>query len=370
LNFDVTNTADEFGANPVEVNVSRDQAKAEHVKDEIFHVGQPDKARYLLSLLQKHKPKQSIIFSNYKHNVERIAKFLNQNGYPAMGISSLISQSQRTRIMELFRTENNDRNLLVATDVAARGLDIKGVDMVINFELPDDAENYVHRIGRTGRAGAEGQAFSLVSERDVEALQRIESYLGHKVEIGWIEDESLVKDYKEFPRDEGRRDFRRPEGSGAPRGGHGGPRPHGGGGRPVGRGGDRPQHGGSGGRRFEKRPHERSVHGDQSPRHGDQQGPRHGQGHGRPHEKRPRHDHPSRDRAPGQGQHQHAQGQQRPHHHKGPRPHGQQQGPRHGQQRPHQHTNRQGYKHKPQSQPVAAKSVVAKVTGFFKKLFQ
>lgn len=204
LNFDVLNTAYEFGANPVEVNVSRDQAKAENVVDEIFHVGHTDKPKFLLSMLLKFKPKQVIIFSNFKHNVERIAQFLSLNGVPAMGISSLISQNQRTRVMELFRAENNDRNILVATDVAARGLDIKGVDMVINFELPDDAENYVHRIGRTGRAGAEGRAYSLVGDRDVEALQRIESYLGHKVNVGWVDDADLVKDFKEFPREESR----------------------------------------------------------------------------------------------------------------------------------------------------------------------
>ncbi len=193
LNFDVLNTAYEFGANPIEVNVSKDQTKADNVTDEIFHVGQEDKPKYLVSLLKKHKPKQAIVFSNFKNEVAWLATFLTKNGLPAMGISSLISQNQRTRIMEQFRKENNS-NILVATDVAARGLDVKGVDMVINFQLPDDAENYVHRIGRTGRAGEKGQAFSLVSDRDVEALQRIETYLSNKVTIGWLEDSDIVTD--------------------------------------------------------------------------------------------------------------------------------------------------------------------------------
>ena len=198
LNFDVLNTAYEFGANPVEVNVSRDQAKAENVDDEIFHIGQNEKPQFLVSLIQKHQPRQVIIFSNFKHNIDRITKFLTSNGVPALGISSLISQAQRTRIMEMFKDIGNDRNVLVATDLAARGLDIRGVDMVINFELPDDAENYVHRIGRTGRAGASGRALSLVSDRDVEALQRIENYLGHKVRVAWLEDAEVVKEYKPF----------------------------------------------------------------------------------------------------------------------------------------------------------------------------
>ena len=217
LNFDVLNTAYEFGANPIEVNVSRDQAKAENVIDEILHIGQFDKPKFLYSLIQKHKPQQTIVFSNFKHNVDRIAQFLSSNGIPALGISSLVSQNQRTRVMELFRNQSNDRNVLVATDVAARGLDIKGVDMVINFELPDDPENYVHRIGRTGRAGANGRALSLVSDRDVEALQRIESYLNNKITIGWIDDAEVAQDLKEFPRDESRRPSERSDRGGGDR---------------------------------------------------------------------------------------------------------------------------------------------------------
>ncbi|MCB0407532.1 MAG: DEAD/DEAH box helicase, partial [Bdellovibrionales bacterium] len=198
LNFDVMNTAYEFGADPVEVNISKDQAKAENVDDEIFHVGNDNKPSYLLSLLKQHEPRQLIIFSNFKRNVERIALFLNKNGYSALGISSLLTQAQRNRVMAQFKSES-DRNILVATDVAARGLDVIGVDMVINYELPDDPENYVHRIGRTGRASSKGKAFSLVSDRDVEALARIEDYTRKKINSGWIEDEFLVTTYEAFP---------------------------------------------------------------------------------------------------------------------------------------------------------------------------
>lgn len=200
LNFDVLNTAYQFGAQPIEVNVSRDQAKAENVVDKIFHVGFNERPGYLLAVLRKHKPRQAIVFSNFKMNVARIAKFLTDNGIPAVGISSLLTQAQRNRVMEQFKGEN-DQNILVATDVAARGLDIKGVDMVINYELPDDAENYVHRIGRTGRANEKGLAFSLVSEKDIEALSRIEDYLKYKLEKDWLEDAELVKDHKPFPSD-------------------------------------------------------------------------------------------------------------------------------------------------------------------------
>ncbi len=236
LNFEVLNVAYEHGAEPVEINISRDQAKADNVKDFMAHVGQQDKPRILLSLIKKYNPRQAIIFSNFKHNVERIATFLTNNGVPAMGISSLLTQAQRNRVMAQFKAEN-DRNILVATDVAARGLDILGVDVVINFDLPDDAENYVHRIGRTGRAGQTGQAFSMVGDRDVDALQRVEEFLGNKIEVLWLDDAEIVTEMKPFPRDEHRGPPKRPSGGGGgrfdkrddrPRGGGGegrGPRP-------------------------------------------------------------------------------------------------------------------------------------------------
>ncbi len=246
LNLDVLNTAYQFGANPVEVNVSRDQAKAENVEDKIFHVGSEEKGSHLLSLLRLHKPRQTIVFSNFKMNVPRISQFLNDNGVPAVGISSLLTQSQRTRVMEQFKGES-DHNILVATDVAARGLDIKGVDMVVNFELPDDPENYVHRIGRTGRAGEKGKAFSLVSDRDVDALSRVEQYLKHKLEVAFLEDTDIVKDYKAMPSDRGSRGPR-PGGEFRGEGRRDGQGGQGGGGRGQGRGGDRGRRGQQGGR--------------------------------------------------------------------------------------------------------------------------
>ena len=231
LNFDVLAVAYEFGSDPVEINISRDQPKAENVTDSILHVGQTDKPVTLLSLIKKHEPRQTIIFSNFKHSVERITNFLNANKVPAVGISSLMTQSQRLRVMEQFKGDN-DRNILVATDLAARGLDILGVDLVINFELPDDPENYVHRIGRTGRAGQTGTALSMVSDRDVDALQRIEDYLKHKVEVLWLDDADILKEFQPFPRDESR--FKRPgQDRGGPRGSE---RSGGGGGGDRGRG--------------------------------------------------------------------------------------------------------------------------------------
>jgi len=198
LNFEVLNVAYSFGAEPIECNVSRDQAKAEHVKDEILHVGNRDKPLHLLSLFKREKPKQAIIFSNFKNSVEQLSYFLNDNGLPSVAISSLLNQNQRNRVIEKFKSDQST-NILVATDLAARGLDVEGVDVVVNYELPDDPENYIHRIGRTGRAGQEGKAYSLVGERDVEALMRIEEYLKHKLPVGWIDDTDLLTEFNAFP---------------------------------------------------------------------------------------------------------------------------------------------------------------------------
>ncbi len=195
LNFDVLNTAYEYGAEPIEINISRDQAKADNVKDAIFHIGNNEKPQQLLSLIRKENPKQVIIFTNFKNNVDRISNFLSANNIPSMGLSSLMNQSQRNHVISKFKEENN-LNVLVATDVAARGLDITGVDLVINYELPQDCESYVHRIGRTGRAGNEGKAFSFVSDKDVDSLARIEEFTKKKIEIQHLDDIDYVKDFK------------------------------------------------------------------------------------------------------------------------------------------------------------------------------
>ncbi len=197
LNFEVQNTAYQFGAEPIEFNVSKDQATAEGIDHEILHVGHEEKPMYLLSIIKRMSPQQCIVFSNFKNNVTRIAKFLKDNGVEATAMSSLLSQAQRNKVLETFKTGN--KAILVATDVAARGLDIKGVDLVVNFELPDDPEGYVHRIGRTGRAGTHGRAVGLVCDRDVDAMARIETYLKEKLKIGWYEEADLVKEFAPFP---------------------------------------------------------------------------------------------------------------------------------------------------------------------------
>jgi superfamily II DNA/RNA helicase len=396
LNFDVLNVAYEFGADPVEVNIGRDQAKADNVKDYFLHAGTEEKPKYLLSVLKKYNPRQAIIFSNFKHNVERLTKFLTSNGVPAVGISSLLTQAQRVRVMEQFKADN-DRNILVATDVAARGLDILGVDMVINYDLPDDAENYVHRIGRTGRAGATGQAFSLVGERDVDAHMRIEEYLKNKIENLWLDDSELITDFKPVPRDESRNRFAKSGPGGGGRDRDRGPRPDRnaggpGGGRdrgPRSGGGGRDRGPGGGGRDRDRdrgprgpRPEgAQAANGERGPRqeHRDRNSGRH-QGNG-PREGGPNRDRDGqrpqggpggRDRGHGGGRPQHARGPNR----EGGRPQGQGGRPDHAR-RGNGGPGRQGGRPQPQHARGAKPGVAAaapvglgkKVSGFFKKLF-
>lgn len=378
LNFDVLNVSYEFGAEPIEVNISKDQPKADNVKDCIFHVGHFDKPQMLLSLMKKHNPKQVIVFSNFKRNVERIAHFLNANKIPSLGISSLMTQAQRNRVMAQFK-EAKELNVLVATDLAARGLDVLGVDLVFNYELPDDAENYVHRIGRTGRAGQLGQAFSLVSDRDVDALARIEQYLDHKVPVEWIDSTELIKDFAPFPSEMDLEGGQRPRFEGN-RGGN----RQGGGGRDSRNRRPRPARNAQGGQDRER--HDRNnERGDRRPQHQ----ARSGQGTGTDSRPVPRDN--SRPQQGGGGQHRdralgrHRNGQQRSEgSHDQSRPqqnrNGQPSRPQSKQNpnsRPHNPNSRpqprHGHSHRPQSRPtrkpVPAAGIGAKVTGFFKKLF-
>lgn len=372
LNFDVLQTIYQFGSHPVDIDVSRDQPKAENVKDEIFHLGHQDKPMYLITLLKKHNPRQAIVFSNFKSNVERIASFLTQNGIPAVGISSLLTQAQRNRVLEQFKADN-EKNIMVATDLAARGLDIKGVDMVINFEMPNDPESYVHRIGRTGRAGAEGRAFSMVCDRDVDSLQRVEEYLKHKLEIGWVEDTDFVREFKAFPAEErySDRPFAARSGGGRDGGGRGPRREGRPGGRDGGRrdGGPRRDHRG-GGRERDQRDGQRGEPRDDQARDNRRDGQRDFRRDGnRDQQRRDGHRGPRREGRPQDGN-----GQRHPRHgnnpNRGQQPRGDQRGPRRdNRQRPGQRF--QGRPQGGKNMPATAQAGIGtKISKWFKDLFK
>ncbi len=363
LNLDVLNTAYQFGANPVEINISRDKATADNVKDFLFHVGDGEKPQILLSLLKKQNPKQTIIFTNFKNNVERVAQFLSENKFPAIAISSLMTQQQRTRVLEQFKAVN-EQNILVATDIAARGLDIQGVDLVINYELPMDCETYVHRIGRTGRANAEGTALNLCSDRDLDSLNRIQDFLKRKIDQAYLETTELITDYAPFSdRDRNRS----PHGGGGQKGGkdfRGGRRPE----RGPRHGGGKPAMQGQGGGQNRDN---RDNRGPRPPRQdsrqdrGDQQQPQHQNRNGAAaHQGKPN---------PNQ------QGQQnKPVHQNGATPFKKEgtvqqkpNNPRYKNGKPNYSKGPRSYEKKstPKTDMVKAGGLKQKVVGFFKKIF-
>jgi ATP-dependent RNA helicase RhlB len=161
---------------------------AEGIEEVLFHVSREDKFSLLLGLLEREKGKRILMFANMKRVAELLAGRLVRAGYHAQAITGDIDQRKRLKTMQAFK--DGGLHILVATDVASRGLHIEGVSHVINYDLPQDAEDYVHRIGRTARAGASGKAISLADEAYVLSLEAIESLIGHKIPVEWP-DESL-----------------------------------------------------------------------------------------------------------------------------------------------------------------------------------
>lgn len=197
MNFTVLNMLYEFGANPQEVNVSRDQMTADKIDQLIYHVGENEKPAALVAVINKHnKDGSMIIFVNYKERVPWVAELLRLNGIPAEGLSSLMRQEKRNKIIQGFK--QGKYRALVATDVASRGLDIDDVALVVNYHLPEEAATYVHRIGRTARAGKSGIAVSIPSGEDAMNQVRIEEFLSAKIPTDWLNEEDMPKDLK-FP---------------------------------------------------------------------------------------------------------------------------------------------------------------------------
>ncbi|WP_317930128.1 DEAD/DEAH box helicase [Halioxenophilus sp. WMMB6] len=160
--------------NPVEIDVAPRNTTVERVKQTVYPVNKGDKPRLLIDLIQTNDWHQVLVFSRTKHGANRLVKQLDSAGLPAAAIHGNKSQGARTKALADFK--ENKIQVLVATDIAARGIDISQLPHVINFDLPNVQEDYVHRIGRTGRAGASGEALSLVAEEDADLLFAIERF--------------------------------------------------------------------------------------------------------------------------------------------------------------------------------------------------
>ncbi len=197
LSFRVMELAYEHMNNPIKVEISPEQITAEKVEQVLFHVERERKFSLLLGLLRRESWERALIFVNTKHQGETLARRLTEQKYPARAITGDLPQKQRLRALEEFKERKVP--ILVATDVASRGLHIEGVGLVINYDLPQDREAYVHRIGRTARAGAAGKAISLADEAYVMGLEEIEEYIGGKIPVEWAE-EGLFVETKPVPR--------------------------------------------------------------------------------------------------------------------------------------------------------------------------
>ena len=169
---EIASLAAEMLHDPVQVRVTPVATTAERIKQEVFHVEAPRKRELLIELLKRDEVKRTIVFTRTKRGADRVSQALDAAGVPSAAIHGNKSQGQRQRALDGFRKGSSP--VLVATDIAARGIDVDGVTHVVNYELPDVPESYVHRIGRTARAGADGAAFSLCDETERHLLRAIE----------------------------------------------------------------------------------------------------------------------------------------------------------------------------------------------------
>ncbi|HJN84813.1 MAG TPA: DEAD/DEAH box helicase [Patescibacteria group bacterium] len=264
---------------PVTVKVESDGLSAKNVDQGVYFVESSNKFRLLQDLLREYKKGPVLVFCRTKHGTKKMAMVLNREGFPSEELHSNRSLAQRRRALDNFKRGKS--RVMVATDVAARGIDVKEIELVINYDLPDQHEDYVHRIGRTGRAGHKGKAVSFVMPDQYRDMQQIQALVGKEIKIleapgtiGAAEIGKIAHRYSKPSKKGGRGGrggrrpginrgrsgnrggSRRPSGGGRPRssgGGGGGARRSGGGGggaRRSGGGGNRGRRtGGGGGRR-------------------------------------------------------------------------------------------------------------------------
>jgi ATP-dependent RNA helicase RhlE len=183
---DIRNLAKQLVHNPVEISVSPANSTATNVKQWMVPVDKKQKPALLSQLIRDNNWFQVLVFSRTKHGANKLTKHLDSAGLKAAAIHGNKSQAARTRALSEFKA--GQVQVLVATDIAARGLDIDQLPHVINVDLPNVAEDYVHRIGRTGRAGASGEAISLVSADEAEQLFAIERLIGKNLEREYVDD--------------------------------------------------------------------------------------------------------------------------------------------------------------------------------------
>jgi ATP-dependent RNA helicase RhlB len=192
LSTSVTHLAWEHMNGPAEILVEPEQVTVETVEQELYHVSSHEKLRLLLGVLAAENPSSALIFTNTKHAAVEVAERLRHNGFTVEFIMGDLTQRKRLAIINQIK--EGTLRFLVATDVAARGLHIDDLELVVNYDLPENPEGYVHRIGRTARAGKHGKAVSFACERFVFGLEAIEAFIGFKIPVRAVTDELIAVD--------------------------------------------------------------------------------------------------------------------------------------------------------------------------------
>ena len=173
--------ANSYLQNPMRVEVSPPGKAADKITQSIHFISKAEKTKLLIELIDKHRDELALVFSRTKHGAEKLMKTLDKSGFSVTSVHGNKSQGQRDRALKSFRA--GEIKILVATDVAARGLDIPQVRHVYNFDLPNVGDNYVHRIGRTARAGAEGAAIAFCAPDEMGELKAIEKAMGRSIPV-------------------------------------------------------------------------------------------------------------------------------------------------------------------------------------------
>ncbi len=207
LSYRVMELAYEHMNLPEKISITPEKITVEQVEQVLYHVGKHEKMPLLLGILKQEAPQRALIFVNTRRAADMVVERLNRNGWKTAAITGDIIQKKRLRILAEFK--EGKLPILVATDVASRGIDVKGVTHVFNFDLPQDVEDYVHRIGRTGRAGATGRAISLADEEYVYSLEEIEKYIGQKIPVAWADDSMYIREIRRTPEERQRSDRER-----------------------------------------------------------------------------------------------------------------------------------------------------------------
>ncbi|KAF3982479.1 MAG: DEAD/DEAH box helicase [Methylococcales symbiont of Hymedesmia sp. n. MRB-2018] len=198
LSYKVTELAYEHMNNPVLVKIESEEVTSKAISQSAFCPANEQKIPLLFGLLNKHQPERCIVFVNTKSCAEQLEHYLAANKYNVAVLSGDVPQEKRQRLLNDF--QDDKVNLMIATDVAARGLHIPAVSHVINYDLPQDVEDYVHRIGRTARFGASGVAFSFICEEYAYSMPDIEDYIGEKITVNAITEDVIASNIKQPDR--------------------------------------------------------------------------------------------------------------------------------------------------------------------------